>query len=79
MWLVAEYRDMKGNTNNIKKVCNLRAKQTHFAATLQDAATDEIMNIDVQHSTLKTSLREILMDIKTWDEKETNLFHRVDK
>ena len=79
MRLVAEYRDVKGNANNIKKVSNLRAKQTHFAAALQDAPTDDIMNIDVQHSVLKNSLREIIMNIKTWDERKTNLFHGVDK
>ena len=37
------------------------------------------MNIDVHHSVLKTSLREIIMGIKTWDENKTNLFHGVDK
>ena len=32
---------------------------------LQDDSTDEIINMDIQHSTLKTSLREIIMEIKT--------------
>jgi len=79
MRLVAEYKDVKGNINNIKKVSNLRAKQTHFSAALQDDASDDIMNIDVQHSVLKTSLREIIMGIKTMDERKINLFHGVDK
>ena len=64
MRLVAEYRDVKGNATNITKVVNLRAKQTHFTAALVNADTDDIINLDVQYSILKTSLRELIMNIK---------------
>ena len=32
--LIAEYREVKGNLTNIKKVANLRAKQAHFTQQL---------------------------------------------
>lgn len=65
MRLVAEYKDVKGNVNNIKKIANLRIKQSHFLAALYNDNSDDILNLDVQHSTLKTSLREMIMEIKT--------------
>ena len=74
MRLVAEYKDVKGNINNIKKIANLRAKQTHFLAALENDNSEEILNLDIQHSTLKTSLREMIMEIQTGG---SNLFHAV--
>ena len=77
MRLVAEYREVKGNVTNIRKLANLRAKQSHFVAALDNFMSDDIMNLDVQHSKLKTSLRELIMGVKTWDETPSNLFHAV--
>lgn len=79
MRLVAEYKDVKGNINSIKKIANLRAKQTHFLAALENDSSDEILNLDIQHSTLKTSLREMIMEIQTWGETPSNLFHAVNQ
>lgn len=75
MHLVAECRDVKGiNVINIKKIPNLQAKQTHFVFALQDYPINNIINMNVQHLVLKTSHRHIIMNIKTYDKNQTNLF-----
>ena len=63
MRLIPEYRDIKGNVSNIKKVANIRAKQAHFLKALDNDSTDDIMNLDVTQSTLNLTLREIIMSI----------------
>ena len=68
MRLVAEYRDIKGNPNNLKKVANLRAKQAHFLQAIETEYSDEILNLDVMHSKYRMTLRQMIMDIKTWGE-----------
>merc|ERR1740139_398460 len=35
------------------------------------------MNLDITHSTLKLTLREMIISIKSWDEKPSNLFYGV--
>ena len=77
MRLVAEYKEVKGNIVNIKKHCNLRAKQAHFTKKLGSVFSEDIMNLDVVHSTLGKSLREMIMQIKTWDAQRANMFHAV--
>lgn len=72
MRLVAEYEDVKVNLNNIKMM-NLRAEQSHYSAALDNDDSDDILNLDNQHSTL----REITMDIKTWSDTTSNLLHAV--
>ena len=51
--LIAEYRDVKGNIHNIKKLANLRGKQTHFCQKLGNELSEDILNLDVMHSKLK--------------------------
>ena len=56
MHLVAEYRDVKGNINNIKKLAKLRGKQIHFFQKLGSELSEEILSLDVMHSKLKMIL-----------------------
>ena len=79
MRLIPEYRDIKGNVSNIKKVANIRAKQAHFLKALENDSTDDIMNLDVTHSTLNLTLREMIMSIQSWGDYEANLFHGINQ
>ena len=64
MRLVAEFKEVKGNLVNIKKLANLRGKQAHFTQKLYPEFSDDILNLDVQHSTMKKTLRELIMGIQ---------------
>ena len=75
MRLVAKYKDIKDNTNNIKKIVNLWAKQDLFLQVLDMVTAEDLLNLDVLHSTLSFSLREMIMGRKLWDVKHSNIFH----
>ena len=79
MRLIAEYRDVKGNIHNIKKLANLRGKQAHFCQKLGNELSEDILNLDVMHSKLKMTLREMIMGIQSWDANPSNLFHAVNE
>lgn len=79
MRLIPEYKDIEGNINNIKKVANLKAKKAHFLKALSYETSDIIMDLDITHSTLKLTLRGMVMSIKSWDEKPSTLFHGVNQ
>ena len=79
MRLIAKYRDVTVNVNNIKKFANLRGIQTHFTKKLGNEMLDDIINLDVVHSKLKMSLREMITGIKLWDTNPLNLFHPVNE
>jgi len=67
MRLIAEYRDIKGNTNNIRKVANLRCKQSNFLQALDSQISEDIICLDSRHSRIDNTLRELIMGIKSRD------------
>ena len=64
---------------NIKKLANLWGKQMHFCQKLGNELSSDILNLDVVHSKLKISLREMIMSINSWDTNPSNLFRAVNK
>ena len=77
MILIPGYRNIKGNTINIRKIVSIRAKQAHFLKALDSDSSDSIMNLDVIHSTLNLTLREIIMSIQSWSKYEADHFHGI--
>ena len=63
----------EGNTNNISKLTNLRGKKARFTDKQANNMTDDVLNLDVVHSRLKISLREMIIGIKSQDKNPSNL------
>ena len=79
MRLVPEYNDIKGNHNTVRKVANLRAKQTHFLMAMNHVSSDDIINLDIITSSSDKTLRELIMGISNWGTSEATLFHAVNE
>ena len=58
---------------------NLRDNQAHISIVLDNKISEIIMNLDIQHSKLDMSLREMILSIKSWDANPSNLFHVVNE
>ena len=79
MQLIDQYKDVKGNMTNIKKLEDLRGKQMHFCQKLGNGWSSDILNLDFVYSKLRMSLRETIMSIKIWDINPSNLFHTINE
>lgn len=70
---------MKGNLGNMKKLINLHGKQTYFTQKLGNELSDDILNLDVTHSKLKISSREMIVGIQSCNDTLLNPFHVANK
>ena len=79
MRLIPEFREIKGNQLIVQKVANLRAKQAHFLQAITSITSDDIINLDVTTSSSPKTLRQRIMEIKSWSGTESTLFHAVNE
>ena len=79
MRLVPEFVEIKGNQAIVQKVANLRAKQSHFLQAIVHISSEDIINLDVTTSSSPITLRQRIMEIKSWTGTKSTLFHAVNE
>ena len=79
MRLVPEFVEIKGNQAIVQKVANLRAKQSHFLQAIVHISSEDIINLDVKTSSSPITLRQRIMEIKSWTGTKSTLFHAVNE